>query len=132
MGDLVGGEWLWPARGCGWGKWQGCDQPDRTEPSLEPTASFLEGEWPTRPASTVQIHGDMLVWERGRGKLALGRWFGWGRELVRVWGRLLGLRGEGRAGRVRFLLICSRLIVLYGDGGGNVSLKRGRDIPPCY
>ena len=99
---------------------------------MEPTATFLEGEWPTRPANTVQIHRDMLVRERGRGELALGRWLGWGKGLVMLLGRLVGLRGEGGAERVRFLLICSRLIVLYGDGGCNVSLKRGRNIPPCY
>ena len=54
------------------GKGVACLTTVRTEPSLEPTASFVEGEWPTRPTSTVQIHGDMLVWERGRGELALG------------------------------------------------------------
>ena len=45
---------------------------------------------------------------------------------------LVGLRGEGKAERVRCVLICSRLIMLYGNGGGNVSLERGRDISPCY
>ena len=49
------------------------------ETSLGPTATFLEGERPTRPTSTIQIYRNMLVG-------------GWGRELVGVWGRLLGPR----------------------------------------
>ena len=81
--------------------------------------------------STVEIHEDKLVRESGRGELELGTWLGWGRGLVRMWGRGEGQMGEGGARRVGFVLICSRLIVLDGDGGGNVSLKLGRDIPPC-
>ena len=142
--ELIARGWSWETRwhvsgsglhvavvGAG-GKGVTCLTTVRTEPNLEPTASFVEGEWPTRPTSTVQIHGDMLVWERGREELALGWGLGWERGLVRVWGRLVGLRGEGGARRVGFLLICSRLIMLYGNGGGDVSLKRGRYISPCY
>ena len=142
--ELIARGWSWETRcqvrgsglhvavvGAG-GKGVACLTTVRTEPSLEPTASFVEGKWPTRPTSTVQIHGDMLVWERGREELALGWGLGWERWLVRVWGRLVGLRGKGGARRVGFLLICSRLIMLYGNGGGDVSLKRGRYISPCY
>ena len=72
------------------GKGVACLTAIRTKPSLEPTATFLEGEWPTRPASTVQFHGDMLVWERGREELALGKSLGWGRGLV----MLLGIKAN--------------------------------------
>ena len=65
------------------GKGVACLTTVHAETSLEPTAAFLEGERPTRPTSTIQIHRNMLVGGRGRKGLArLGRFLVWVRELL--------------------------------------------------
>ena len=104
------------------------------EPGLKTALALLNGERPSRTASAVQIHGNMLV-GRGRGGLTGGRGRrGKGRELGGGGRDVGGTGSEWEAGGLGLgsVRAGSRLILFDGDGSCNIVPKRGGYMSPTY